>query len=89
VVVDAPAGSAILFDAMLYHKAGVNSSGMTRRGINHIFALPLIHQPISFPRALAGKYSEDPHLRRLLGYDTEPARSAQDWREWKLKSAGT
>jgi ectoine hydroxylase-related dioxygenase (phytanoyl-CoA dioxygenase family) len=84
VVVEAPAGSAILFDAMLFHRAGENTSGVTRRAINHIFTLPLINQQISLPDALGGRHSDDAFLRRLLGYETKAPGSTQAWREWKL-----
>src|SRR2546423_3842499 len=89
VVVDAPAGSAILFDAMVFHRTGENSSGMTRRAVNHIFTLPLINQQISLPKALGGRHSDRPVLRRLLGYETEAPASVQGWREWKLESRGS
>jgi ectoine hydroxylase-related dioxygenase (phytanoyl-CoA dioxygenase family) len=83
--VSAPAGSIILFDAMVFHRTGVNSSGQPRRAVNHIYTLPLIRQQISFPRMLRGKFKEDPFLRRLLGYDIETADSVTEWRQNKLR----
>jgi ectoine hydroxylase-related dioxygenase (phytanoyl-CoA dioxygenase family) len=91
--VEAPAGSVIVFDAMVYHRTGHNRSGRVRRAVNHIYTLPLIKQQISLPRVLGGKFSDDPFLRKFLGYETETADSVQHWREFKLSmaeaSAGT
>ena len=83
-VVEAKAGSVIVFDAMVYHRSGTNRSGRPRRAVNHIFALPLIKQQISFPRVLGGKFSDDPFLRTFLGYDSETGDSVQSWRARKL-----
>jgi ectoine hydroxylase-related dioxygenase (phytanoyl-CoA dioxygenase family) len=88
VTVAAPAGSILLFDAMIYHRSGVNRSGRPRRAVNHIYTLPLIKQQISFPKMLGGKFSDDPFLRKFLGYETETADSVQQWREFKLSMAG-
>jgi ectoine hydroxylase-related dioxygenase (phytanoyl-CoA dioxygenase family) len=87
-VIEAKAGSILIFDSMVYHRSGFNRSGRTRRGVNHIYTLPLIKQQISFPRMLKGKFSDDPFLRRFLGYDTETGESVQQWREFKLSMAG-
>lgn len=83
---EAEAGSVLLLDSMVFHRAGVNTSGKVRRAINHIFALPMIQQQISLPDALGGRFSEDPRLRRLLGYEAPPGASTLDWRTRKLKA---
>jgi ectoine hydroxylase-related dioxygenase (phytanoyl-CoA dioxygenase family) len=88
VQVSAPAGSILLFDAMIYHRAGENKSPRLRRAVNHIYTLPLIKQQISFPKMLGDKFQNDPELRRFLGYETETADSVQDWRQFKLKQRG-
>jgi ectoine hydroxylase-related dioxygenase (phytanoyl-CoA dioxygenase family) len=87
-IVKASAGSIIVFDSMLYHRGGVNRSGRTRLGINHIFVLPLIKQQIDLPAALGGKFRDDPVLGRLLGYESAPAASAYLWRKGKIDRAG-
>jgi hypothetical protein len=52
-----------------------------------VFTIPLIAQQISLPAALDGRYSDDPELARLLGYDTAPAQSVADWRRRRLRRA--
>lgn len=77
-------GSFIVFDSMLFHRAGVNRTGSVRRAVNHVYTIPLIAQQISLPAALGGRYSDDTDLARLLGYDNEPAPSVTGWRERRL-----
>jgi ectoine hydroxylase-related dioxygenase (phytanoyl-CoA dioxygenase family) len=88
IQVSAPAGSVLIFDSMVYHRSGHNSSGHTRRAVNHIYALPLIKQQFSLPKIFGGRYADDPLLRRLIGYDSETAEGVQQWREQKLRLAG-
>jgi ectoine hydroxylase-related dioxygenase (phytanoyl-CoA dioxygenase family) len=78
----ASAGSAIVFDSMLFHRGGFNSSSQTRRGLNHLYAMPFIKQQVNLPQILKGKYSDDGFLSRFLGYESEPA---ADVRQWRLK----
>jgi ectoine hydroxylase-related dioxygenase (phytanoyl-CoA dioxygenase family) len=84
----AEAGDALVFDSMLYHRAGNNRSGKPRRGVNHVYALPFLKQQISLPRALQGLSIEDQLLRRLLGFDSEPSDSTLEWRRRRLEKAG-
>lgn len=78
----AKAGCVIVFDAMLYHRAGANISQRIRRGINHLYTIPLLKQQIALPSALRSAGIEPPaEMRRLLGYDTEEPQSVVDWRQ--------
>lgn len=88
VLVEAPAGAALVFDAMVFHRAGVNTSGEVRRAVNHIFTVPLIQQQISLPTALNGRFADDPRLRQLLGYEAPPEANALAWRRTRLRRAG-
>jgi ectoine hydroxylase-related dioxygenase (phytanoyl-CoA dioxygenase family) len=85
VSVGADAGSFVVFDSMLFHRAGANTSGARRRAVNHVFSVPIIAQQISLPAALGGRYAADPQLARLLGYESAPAASVQEWRERRLR----
>jgi len=82
-----PAGSILLFDAMIYHRSGINCSARPRRAVNHIYTLPMIKQQISIPHMLGGKLRDDPFLHTFLGYDSETGDSVQQWRERKLAQA--
>jgi ectoine hydroxylase-related dioxygenase (phytanoyl-CoA dioxygenase family) len=83
--VEAPAGSFLVFDSMLFHRAGPNGASMPRRAVNHVYALPFVAQQISMPDALGGRYADDPVLARLLGYETRPAPSVEAW--WSSRRA--
>jgi hypothetical protein len=80
-------GSFIVFDSMLFHRAGANRSECVRRAVNQVYSIPLIAQQISLPEALGGKYRDDPALARLLGYESDPAASVLKWRERRLTRA--
>jgi ectoine hydroxylase-related dioxygenase (phytanoyl-CoA dioxygenase family) len=82
--IEAPAGSAIVFDSMLYHRGGHNRSSRVRRGINNIYTLPLIKQQISFPKILNGRYSDDAFLSKLLGYESETDPNVLEFRRRRL-----
>ena len=77
----AKAGSVIVFDSMLFHRAGINSSIQIRRGINHVYTVPLLKQQIDIPSALQGRLNDDSKLARLLGYECQVAPSVVDWRK--------
>lgn len=87
--INASAGSAIVFDAMLFHRGGHNKSASPRRGLNHVYGLPLLKQQINIPDMLEGRYSEDVPIRRLLGYDSNPAESVLSWRKKRLPEEPT
>lgn len=85
VMLHCPAGSIIVFDSMLLHRAGYNVSKNIRRGVNHIFSVPIMKQQYDFPAMLKGKFSEDPMLHRLLGYDSQVPSSVVDWRKLRYQ----
>jgi hypothetical protein len=86
--VNAEPGAFVVFDSMLFHRAGDNRSGRLRRAVNNVFTVPIIAQQISLPSALDGRYSDDPALGSLLGYDSAPAASVMDWRTRRLRRSG-
>lgn len=82
--VNAAAGAVIVFDSMMYHRSGHNSSPTPRRAINHMYTAPFIKQQISLPKMFAGKYRDDPFLRKFLGYESETNDSVGEFRERRL-----
>lgn len=83
-VIEAPPGSCLVFDSMMYHRGGLNCSGNPRRAINHMYSIPFFRQQISLPKILNGKYSEDPVLRNLFGYECEQAASVLEFRAARI-----
>jgi ectoine hydroxylase-related dioxygenase (phytanoyl-CoA dioxygenase family) len=86
-VMTAPAGTFVVMDAMVFHRAGKNSSSEPRRGINHVIGLPFLAQQIDIPRMLDGEHADDPFLSRYLGYRWGPAASVEAWRGGRLGGA--
>lgn len=84
VCVNAPKGSIVLFDSFVFHSAGSNTSDQQRRGINHVYARPIIQQQIDLPRLLQGRHSEDPFLNMVLGYRWAARDSVESYRREKL-----
>lgn len=82
--IDAKPGSCLVFDSMLFHRGGFNRSKNVRRAINHMYSIPFFRQQISLPKALGGKYQDDPFLGKLFGYDCEPASSVREFRAARL-----
>ncbi len=58
--VTAEPGSFIVFDSMLFHRAGTNVSDRPRRAVNQVFSVPIIAQQVSLPDALDGRHADDP-----------------------------
>ncbi|CAM2141541.1 Phytanoyl-CoA dioxygenase [Pararobbsia alpina] len=85
VQLDAPAGSVILFDAMTFHRAGTNVSERVRRGVNHLYTVPILKQQYDFPRALGDAFTDDPALKQLLGYTSAVPVTALGWRQDRQK----
>jgi ectoine hydroxylase-related dioxygenase (phytanoyl-CoA dioxygenase family) len=81
---EAKAGSVILFDAMLFHKAGYNSGNFTRRAINNVYVVPILKQQIDLYTALNGKYKDNEFLSKFLGYNSKVSSSDIAWRNNKL-----
>jgi ectoine hydroxylase-related dioxygenase (phytanoyl-CoA dioxygenase family) len=83
----AKAGSALVFDSMLFHRGGINKSTNIRRGVNHMYALPFVKQQIDMPKMLGGKYSDDAFLSKFLGYESAVETSVVSWRSKRLEKA--
>jgi len=79
-------GSVVILDGMWFHRSGFNRSGERRRTCQGMYSLPFMLQQISIPRTLNGKYSGDPVLRQLLGYNCMQQDSVLAWRREKLEN---
>ncbi len=73
----ASAGSIVIFDAMCFHRGGVNRGRAPRRAVNTLYGVPLLAQQVAF----TDKPGLDANTRRRLGLDYQPAPSTDSWRE--------
>jgi len=81
VPAEAPAGSMIVFDSTLWHRAGVNTSGKDRLAINHQFTRSFLKQQIDYVRALGEDVilEQRPRTRQLLGWATRVVTSLDEY----------
>lgn len=80
----AKAGSVVLFDSMVFHRAGINRSGRIRRGINHVIGAPILAQAVDIPNMRKKSTPSDPFVAGYLGYRWNPAPSVAEWRQKKI-----
>jgi hypothetical protein len=77
----AKAGSIVMFNSNLWHAAGVNRSGATRRALTLVFTKPFIKPQFDYPRALG--YDRGPAfsetLRQVLGYNARVPATLDEW----------
>jgi ectoine hydroxylase-related dioxygenase (phytanoyl-CoA dioxygenase family) len=76
------AGSVVLFDSMIYHKAGNNITNKPRIGINNMFTLPFIKQQIRYPAVVKPTGCES--LDRILGFESLEHLSVKEFRDYRL-----
>ncbi len=88
--VTADPGDAIVFDSMLFHRAGDNRSSQIRRGINHVYSVPLIRQQIELAGCLdmADDIYRDEAVHRLLALGMPIPRSVREFRQYRAARAG-
>lgn len=78
IQIEAPAGSFILLDGMLFHSGGFNRSDKDRRALNHVYTLPMFKQQIHLPTHLthAALTAEQ---KDLLGFNEIEPKSIADY----------
>jgi len=81
----APAGSVIMFDSMLFHQAGDNRSANVRRAMNHVYSSPIIKQQYDFPRALAAGGDLPADTAKLLGFTSQVPLDDRAWRKSRVQ----
>jgi len=83
------AGSVIIFNSMVYHKAGSNTTDRFRYGINTMYTLSFLKQQIDFPTFFGDKYKDNTFLNQIFGYKSREFKSVIDFRQTrynKIKS---
>jgi len=75
------AGSVVVFNANLWHAAGVNRTDRPRRALTIAFTRPFMKQQLDYPRALGYDRGDSlsPELRQLLGYNARVPASLDEW----------
>ncbi|GGP18186.1 phytanoyl-CoA dioxygenase family protein [Silvimonas iriomotensis] len=82
-----PAGSFLILDAMVFHRAGINQSAHVRRAVNHVIGLPFMAQQIDIPSAMSrtgAAVPDDPAIRKYLNFRWAPAADAIEWRQRRI-----
>lgn len=79
VPVCAPAGSVILFDSLLIHRAGTNRSEKRRRAINHQYTRPFIKQQMDYVALMKGRLDIESKLGQVLGFWSVPPKSVEEY----------
>lgn len=85
--IEAPAGSYLVLDAMLFHRGGINRSAGVRRAVNHVIGLPFMAQQVDIPSTLArtgAPVPESDAVKKYLGYRWAPARDVTAWRSQRM-----
>jgi ectoine hydroxylase-related dioxygenase (phytanoyl-CoA dioxygenase family) len=84
-----PRGSVIVFNSMVFHRAGINRSGRIRRAVNHVIGAPILAQQVDIPSMLGGEAPSDLWLAGYLGYRWNPARDVAAWRRQRMAPAAS
>ena len=77
----APAGSIVMFDSNLWHAAGANSTGESRRALTLAFTRPFLKQQLDYSRAVGWDRVKTlpPGLQQVLGYNARVPSSLDEW----------
>ncbi len=65
--IEAPAGSFLVLDSMIYHAGGTNNTERDRRAVNTVYSLPLIRQQIELAGVVGEGRSLSEDAVHLLG----------------------
>lgn len=77
-------GDWLLFDSMLFHRTGKNSSPNKRRGINHVIVPPFMAQQYDFMNMLGPRLTTEA-ARIFFGQGRSIAPSALEWRRRRME----
>ena len=79
-------GDAIMFDSMIFHRAGANTSPRYRVAVNHIYGLPILRQQFAFSKGSAAQIlrEEDSRAWEILGGPFDHPTDPFHWRAARL-----
>jgi hypothetical protein len=78
IQVEAKAGSFILLDCMLFHSGGFNRTNTVRRGLNHVYNIPMFKQQINIPLNMTN-ITLSTEERDILGFNYREPTSILDY----------
>ena len=84
-----PRGSMLVFNSMVFHRAGINRSGRVRRAVNHVIGAPILAQQVDIPAMLDRPPPADPWLAGYLGYRWNPTPDVAAWRRQRIIQAAS
>lgn len=79
IQVMAPAGSILMWDSRLWHRAGVNYTDKPRRIITPIFTRPWFKQGLDYPRAIGNDRPLSETLKQVIGYNARVPANLEEW----------
>ncbi len=80
IQVTAQPGSILIFDSLLWHCSGENSTNNVRRAINHQYTRPFIKQQLNYPEMFKGKVDMESKLAQRLGLWSISPRNVDEYR---------
>jgi ectoine hydroxylase-related dioxygenase (phytanoyl-CoA dioxygenase family) len=76
----APAGSVILFDSRVWHRAGLNRSGGPRRIVTPMYTKPFYKPQFDYCRALEETaFLMSDELRQIIGVNARVPATLDEW----------
>jgi len=73
----APAGSVVMFNSNLWHRAGENRTNAARRSVTPMFSKPFIKSGFDYSKFVHSQTPE--YIAQLLGYNSRVPASLDEW----------
>ena len=71
-------------DGMSFHRGGNNLTEQNRRGVNHVYTIPLIRQQIDIP-SVFDELDLDDNIKELLGFKYKQPQSIEAFLDTRKK----
>lgn len=84
VQMEAKAGSALIFDAMIFHRAGINTSNKSRITMTNIYTYPFMKQQIDLSDSISDYIGNNEMKRKILGFENKTLPNVKEFRELRL-----
>ncbi|GEA07028.1 hypothetical protein KUL42_17890 [Alteromonas sp. KUL42] len=84
IAINAQAGDVLVFDSMIYHRAGLNRSKNTRKGLNSQLCKPFIRPQYQHDIVVPSEFILDEYDRQLLGQTFPIAMDESEFRERRI-----